>query len=169
MTLALPLAGAGTCTAVSAVTTAPLTVVTVHLVVVVLPLATIDGLTGRLPRSQVRATYPSTLAVAVACAIWTSPGTLVNAGLGAASLWALFLLLACFGQLGAGDVRLAPVLGAHLGCAGMLSVVVGTAAAFVLGALVTAALAATRRLGPDRRVPFGPALLGGALAALLTV
>lgn len=148
---------------------APLTVVTLHLVIVVLPPAAFDGLTGRLPRAQVLATYPSTMAVTVTAAIWTNPGTLVNAALGATVFGALFLLLACLGQLGAGDVRLAPVLGAHLGCAGMLTVLGGASAAFILGALTTAVLAAARRLGPDRRVPFGPALLGGAVAALMIV
>jgi len=139
-----------------------------HLLLIALPLAAYDACTGLLPRQQVLATYPSS-AVVVAVASWWSGGTttLLHAAIGAAALWLLLLTLAYTGGIGAGDVRLAPVLGAHLGVAGLPVVLIGTIASFVIGALAAITLSALRRLGPERRIPFGPALLGGAIIALL--
>jgi leader peptidase (prepilin peptidase)/N-methyltransferase len=167
-TLAMPVAGAlaGVAVSLSAADLAVM-IVALHLVVVALPLAVIDALTGKLPRRQVLATYPTTALVLVVASSWTGPTTLLRAAAGAVMLWAVFLALAYLGQLGAGDVRLAPVLGAHLGHAGILTVIIGVGAAFALGAVTTAVLAAAGRLGPDRRVPFAPALVGGSVAALL--
>ncbi|MGH3614214.1 MAG: hypothetical protein ACRDRK_16800 [Pseudonocardia sp.] len=82
-------------------------------------------------------------------------------------LWALFLALACLGEMGAGDVRLAPVLGAHLGHAGLTTVAIGTAAAFARGAVIAIGLTAAGNIRQDRRIPFGPGLLSGAVLALL--
>ncbi len=142
--------------------------VVAHLLLIALPLAAYDACTGTLPQRHVVATYPSSAAV-VALASWWSGGTatLLNALMGAAMLWVFLLVLAYAGGVGAGDVRLAPVLGAHLGLAGLPVVLVGTIASFVIGALAAVTLSALGRLGPDRRIPFGPALLGGAIAALL--
>lgn len=139
-----------------------------HLLLIALPLAAYDACSGTLPRRNVLATYPSTLVV-VALASWWSDGisTVLSAAIGAAMLWLFLLVLAYAGGVGAGDVRLAPVLGAHLGLAGIPVVLTGTVASFVIGALAAATLSALGRLGPERRIPFGPALLGGAIAALL--
>lgn len=139
-----------------------------HLLLTALPLAAYDACTGTLPRRHVLATYPSS-AVVVALASWWSGGTttFLSATIGAASLWLFLLVLAYAGGVGAGDVRLGPVLGAHLGLAGLPVVLNGTIASFVIGALAAGTLSARERLGPERRIPFGPALLGGAITALL--
>lgn len=139
-----------------------------HLLLIALPLAALDAWTGRLPRRHVLATYPSS-AMVVAVASWWSGGvtTLLHAVVGAAALWLLLLVSAYAGGIGAGDVRLAPVLGAHLGVAGLPVVLTGTIASFIIGALAATTLAALGRLGPERRIPFGPALLGGAIAAMV--
>ena len=137
-----------------------------HLLAVGLPLAVTDGLTGRLPRRAVLATYPTTIAALALTATWTGPDTLVGASIGAMALWILFLGMAQLGLMGNGDVRLAPVIGAHLGQAGLIAFIDGVALSFVLGGCATLALAALHRLGPDRRVPFGPALIGGGILVL---
>ena len=139
-----------------------------HLLLIALPLAAYDARTATLPRQHVLATYPSS-AVVVALASWWSGGTatLLHAAIGAATLWLLLLALAFAGGIGAGDVRLAPVLGSHLGLAGLPAVLTGTIASFVIGALAAITLSALGRLGPDRRIPFGPPLLAGTIAALI--
>lgn len=143
-------------------------VLALHLVAMLLPAVTMDALTGRLPRRQVLVSYPTTVAaVAAVAVIWPGTGSLLGAAFGATAVWTFFVMLALFGQLGAGDVRLAPVLGAHLGYWGLGVVVAGIAGAFLLGALAAITLAASHKLRADRRIPFGPALLTASVAALL--
>lgn len=86
-------------------------------------------------------------------------GVLVGAG------YLLVALLPGDG-LGLGDVKLGAVLAMLLGLAGgWPAVLAGLVAAHVIGAGVAVVLLATRR----RRVfPFGPALLLGAVAGLIT-
>jgi len=143
------------------------TIILLHLLLAALPLAAIDARTRTLPSRHVLATYPTTALVTSGTALSDGPPRLVGVALGAALLWAFLLTLAHTGGLGAGDVRLAPVLGAHLGHAGLATVAVGTIAAFALGAAAVAVLAVTRGHDPDRRLPFAPALLTGAVLALL--
>lgn len=69
--------------------------------------------------------------------------------------------------LGFGDVKLAPTLGLVLGWYGWGTVVTGTFAGFLLGALYGIGLIATRRGNRKTAFPFGPFMLLGALAALL--
>lgn len=69
--------------------------------------------------------------------------------------------------LGFGDVKLAPTLGLVLGWYGWGTVVTGTFAGFLLGALYGIGLIATRRGTRKTAFPFGPFMLLGALAALL--
>nr|BFE65799.1 A24 family peptidase [Dactylosporangium thailandense] len=85
-----------------------------------------------------------------------------------AALWAFYFLLALVypGGMGFGDVKLAGVLGLYLGSLGWSSVAVGTLAAFVLGGAAGLALMAFGRAGRKTALPFGPAMLAGALLAL---
>ncbi|WP_232661909.1 prepilin peptidase [Pseudonocardia sp. TRM90224] len=148
-------------------------IVVVHLTLAGFPLAAIDATTGTLPRRQVYATYPTTVMTMLLAAAVQGPHLLIGVAAGASILWVFYLILAWLGGVGAGDVRLAPVLGAHLGYSGLVTVLVGTAAAFVIGALVVIALAPRRpttafgQNSASRRIPFGPALIGGAVVALL--
>jgi leader peptidase (prepilin peptidase)/N-methyltransferase len=64
--------------------------------------------------------------------------------------------------MGFGDVKLAAVIGVFLGWQG---VVMGLAAAIILGAVIGLAL---RVLGGAREIPFGPYLAAGALIAMFT-
>ncbi|GAA2733796.1 A24 family peptidase [Streptomyces nogalater] len=70
--------------------------------------------------------------------------------------------------MGFGDVKLAAGSGAVLGWYGWPTVLLGTFAAFLLGALYGGALVLARRADRKTGVPFGPFLLAGTLAGLLT-
>jgi leader peptidase (prepilin peptidase)/N-methyltransferase len=67
-----------------------------------------------------------------------------------------------------GDVKLAGLLGLHLGWLGWGAVVVGAFAAFVVQAVVALVLLAARRIGLRGELPFGPAMLAGAALAIAT-
>jgi leader peptidase (prepilin peptidase)/N-methyltransferase len=89
---------------------------------------------------------------------------LLRAVLGAAALFAAYLVLALAspGGLGMGDVKLAALLGLYLGWLGWAAVVLGALAGFVVQAVVALALLAARRIGLRGELPFGPAMLAGA-------
>ncbi|MET9392597.1 A24 family peptidase [Streptomyces sp. NPDC006624] len=69
--------------------------------------------------------------------------------------------------MGFGDVKLALGAGAALGWYGWPTVMLGTFAGFLLGALYGAALVLTRRADRKTAIPFGPFLITGALLGLL--
>lgn len=86
--------------------------------------------------------------------------------LAAAAGAALFLFLLALiwrGGMGAGDVKMALLLGAVLG--GL--VVVALFLAFILGALIGIVLIATKRKTRKDAIPFGPYLALGSVLALL--
>jgi prepilin signal peptidase PulO-like enzyme (type II secretory pathway) len=98
------------------------------------------------------------------------PMRLVHALIGLAALWALYALQHFFapGAIGWGDVKLAGVLGLYLGWLGVSAWWLGTLAGFVLGALWAVFLLLTRRGTRKSEIPFGPFMLAGALAGVLT-
>ncbi|MGV4983103.1 prepilin peptidase [Streptomyces sp. NRAIS4] len=69
--------------------------------------------------------------------------------------------------MGFGDVKLAVGMGAVLGWYGWSTVLLGTFAGFLLGALYGGALVVVRRAGRKTAISFGPFLLAGAFAGLL--
>ncbi|MFJ5998022.1 prepilin peptidase [Streptomyces sp. NPDC092370] len=69
--------------------------------------------------------------------------------------------------MGFGDVKLALGTGAALGWYGWPTVMLGTFAGFLLGALYGAALVITRRATRKTAIPFGPFLITGAFLGLL--
>ncbi|MGW4879915.1 prepilin peptidase [Streptomyces sp. NPDC004262] len=71
------------------------------------------------------------------------------------------------GGMGFGDVKLALGTGAVLGWYGWPTVLLGTFAGFLLGALYGGALVVVRRAGRKTAIAFGPFLIAGAFAALL--
>ncbi len=89
---------------------------------------------------------------------------LLRAVLGAAALFAVYLVLALLssGGLGMGDVKLAALLGLYLGWLGWAALVLGALAGFVVQAVVAVGLLAARRIGLRGELPFGPAMLAGA-------
>ncbi|MGW2519446.1 prepilin peptidase [Streptomyces sp. NPDC001617] len=82
-----------------------------------------------------------------------------------AGFFGLFLLNP--GGMGFGDVKLAVGLGAVLGWYGWGTVMVGTFAAFLLGALYGGLLVLLRQAGRKTAIAFGPFLIGGAFLGLL--
>lgn len=69
--------------------------------------------------------------------------------------------------MGFGDVKLALGMGAVLGWYGWPTVLLGTFAGFLFGALYGGGLVVARRAGRKTAIPFGPFLIVGALAGLL--
>ena len=97
---------------------------------------------------------------------WPDLGRAVLAG--AASFGALLVLaLIAPSGMGMGDVKLAGLLGLYLGWLGWPVVLSGLFLGFLLQAGAGLALIAVRRAGRRTELPFGPALITGALAAAL--
>ncbi|MBN0046634.1 prepilin peptidase [Streptomyces actuosus] len=88
---------------------------------------------------------------------------------GALALGAGYLLLFRInpGGMGFGDVKLALGAGAVLGWYGWGTVLLGTFAAFLLGALFGGVLVLAGRAGRRTAIPFGPFMAAGALAGVL--
>ncbi|MDO9377441.1 MAG: prepilin peptidase [Nocardioidaceae bacterium] len=131
-------------------------------------LAAIDLDVMRLPNVIVYPTLALVLAGFVAATAFTGEvEALLRAVVAGTVLGALFLALAVAkpGGMGLGDVKLAVVIGAVLGYVSYPVVVVGLFAAFLLGTLAGAVLIVARRAGRRSLLPFGPALVVGALVA----
>jgi leader peptidase (prepilin peptidase)/N-methyltransferase len=132
-------------------------------------LAVIDLQHRLLPN---RIVLPSIAAAAVLLLIAALPGqewpTFLQACAGGAVLFAVFLVMALISPrgIGWGDVKLAALIGLALGWLGWGAVVVGAAAGFVVQAVVALFLLAGRRVGLRGELPFGPAMLVGALLAI---
>ncbi|MFF7977674.1 prepilin peptidase [Streptomyces sp. NPDC007901] len=82
-----------------------------------------------------------------------------------AAYFVLFLINP--GGMGFGDVKLALGTGAALGWYGWPTVLLGTFAGFLFGALYGGALVVVRRAGRKTAIAFGPFLIAGAFAGLL--
>ncbi len=106
--------------------------------------------------------------LALAAAVSGDWPALFRALLGAAAMFAGFLLLAVVSPsgLGMGDVKLAAVLGLHLGWLGWGVVLAGALAGFAVQAMAALVLLAARRVRRDGDLPFGPAMLVGAALAM---
>lgn len=111
-----------------------------------------------------RVVYPAA-ALAIVCAwLWGDPG-LMSALLGGAIAFAAFAILqAGTGGIGGGDVK----------CAGLVGLVVGTAAlplaltaTAVAGGAAALVLLVSGRATRGTAMPYGPFLAGGGLVALL--
>lgn len=124
---------------------------------ILVTLAVVDFRVRRIPNVVLIAL----LAWGLAEALWVGQPGLVAAGLGLALGGGLFLLLALLrrGGMGAGDVKLAAVLGAILGFPAILPALLGGTLA---GGLAAAFLLATRRAGRKDPMAYGPYLALGA-------
>jgi leader peptidase (prepilin peptidase)/N-methyltransferase len=125
-------------------------------------LAMIDIRCLRLPDPLV-ATLAAVLIVPL-----TISGAPPRAFLAAALAGLAYLLLALLpgGGLGLGDVKLATVLTFLLGYLGWPAVLIGVLAPHLINGSAALFLLAGRRLQRRTALPFGPALLVGALAAV---
>jgi leader peptidase (prepilin peptidase)/N-methyltransferase len=133
-------------------------------------LAVIDLACLRLPDMLVIPAFWAVAGALTALALATGRWSdLARAGLGAATLGGLFLVLALLpgGELGYGDVKLAALLGLALGWLGWPAVLLGALLPWLLNGVVVVGLLLTRRVTRRSSVPFGPAMLAGALCAVL--
>jgi leader peptidase (prepilin peptidase)/N-methyltransferase len=134
-------------------------------------LTIVDLRTHRLPNALVLPALAVTLALfAASCAAGAPWSAFVRAVTAGAVLFAFFLLLRIVGRgaMGGGDVKLAALVGVLLGWVGWSAVVVGLAAAFLLGGLVGTVLLLTRRASRSTRIPFGPFLVAGTWIGVLS-
>lgn len=120
----------------------------------------------RIPNRVLTVAAPAVAVTGWAGAVVRGESSRIWASLAAAAALAvLYYLLAYFGDLGLGDVRLAGVAGLLLGLYGWGTVVRGTIAAIALGGLAAVLLlAAGRRRTSD--LAFGPAIALGAIIAV---
>ncbi len=140
-----------------------------YLAAITVALAAIDLDVYRLPNAIVLPSY--VVAVALLAPVCVVDGTVWPAARALTSmavLWLFFFAIRWVYPrgMGFGDVKLAGLIGLYLGWLGWGSVAVGTFAAFLLGSLVGVALMAVRRTRRAAAIPFGPAMLAGAMLAL---
>lgn len=161
---ALPVLTGALVAALLAITVGPSPELPVYLLAAVpaLLLAMIDLRCLRLPDPLVGA-----LAVTAGAPLAVLRPERVGLALGAAvAVLTAYTILALLGGLGLGDVKLAAVLALILGFAGLPALGVGLVAPHVINGPFAVYLLATRRGGRRRPIPFGPALLAGALAGI---
>lgn len=136
-------------------------------------LAVIDSDVHRLPDAITLPAYPVVAVLLVPASLLGAASTgwsgLLRAAGGAAVAATVYLLLclAPGAQLGFGDVKLAGLLGLALGWLSWATLAVGMVLGFAFGAAYGLTLLVVRRAGLRSRIPFGPAMLAGALTAVL--
>jgi leader peptidase (prepilin peptidase)/N-methyltransferase len=159
------LTGAATAT-VLAVRLGPSPRLPVHLLAAVpaLLLALIDLRCLRLPDRLV-AILALTAGLPLAALAPSKVGTALLAFVGVLAAYGIIASLPG-GGLGLGDVKLAAVLGLILGFAGWPAVIVGVLTPHLINGPIALFLLVTGRASRRRPLPFGPALLAGALVAL---
>jgi leader peptidase (prepilin peptidase)/N-methyltransferase len=138
-----------------------------YLAAVAIALAAIDLDVLRLPDAIVKPSYAVALALLVFAAQLGDNWPAVVRGLTAAAvMWLFFQVVAFFGPMGGGDIKLAPLLGFYLGWLGWSAVAIGAFAGFLLGGVVGVTLMAARLANGKSRIPFGPYMLAGAFVAV---
>lgn len=105
----------------------------------------------------------------VAALVRDEPDRLWRAAAGAALGFGILFVIHLISPkgMGFGDVRLAGLIGLHLGWLGLGYVLVGLFFAFLLASVVGIALMVLGRRGRKDRIPFGPFLAAGAMVAVL--
>ena len=133
-------------------------------------LSVVDLREKRIPNAIPLAAAPVVLVFSVAdAAVGGTWDRLRWAALGAAGLFAIYLGLALLAPsgIGMGDVKLAALIGFVLGGAGWGAWLLGFSAGILIGGLAAAVTLLARRRGPTGTLPYGPAMVLGALLALL--
>jgi leader peptidase (prepilin peptidase) / N-methyltransferase len=136
-----------------------------YLAAISIALAAIDLDVHRLPNGIVLPGYAvGMVLLGGAAALEGDWWAIARMAIGGAALFLLYLVLAVVkpGGMGMGDVKLAGVLGVFLAALGWGPIVVGAAAAFLLGGIAGIVLLATRRVQRGGGIPFGPWMLLGA-------
>ncbi|MEV6492470.1 prepilin peptidase, partial [Actinoplanes sp. NPDC051633] len=138
-----------------------------YLAAIAIALAAIDLDVFRLPDAIVKPSYAVALALLISAAYLGDNWWAVARGLiAAATMWLFFRVVAIFGPMGGGDIKLAPLLGFYLGWLGWGAVAIGAFAGFLLGGLAGVLLMAVRLARFKSKIPFGPYMLAGAFVAV---
>lgn len=143
----------------------------VYVCAVAITLGYVDVRTHRLPNAVVLPSYAVVAALVLGISVLTAAwGGLLFAAIGGALLWGSFFVVMIIypAGMGFGDVKLAGLLGIVLGWLGLEYLVVGVFAAFLLGGLSGLVLMLARRANRRTSIPFGPFLLLGFWAAVLS-
>jgi leader peptidase (prepilin peptidase)/N-methyltransferase len=133
-------------------------------------LGSVDLGCRRLPDLLVGSAFAGCVVpLALATTVDGTPDRLLRAAFGATAMGVSYLVLALLPRsgLGFGDVKLAGVLGLALGWLGWPAVLLGLALPHLLGGPVAVVLLLTGRAERETALPFGPALLAGALLAVV--
>ncbi|RMB82277.1 A24 family peptidase [Streptomyces shenzhenensis] len=133
-------------------------------------LAVVDFRVQRLPDPLTLPLAAAALGLlALAALLPEHAGHWLTALYGALALGAGYFVLFLInpGGMGFGDVKLALGAGAALGWYGWPTLMLGTFAGFLFGAVYAGALVVARRAGRKTAIPFGPFLIAGAYAGVL--
>lgn len=136
-----------------------------YLASISIALTLLDLDTRRLPRVIVAPSYlVALLLFTLACLLGVDWGNLLRALTGMVLLYTGYLLLRLIRPeaMGGGDVRLAGLLGLHLGWLGWAPLAVGAFAAFLLGGVFGSVLIALHRAERSTAMPFGGWMIAGA-------
>lgn len=123
----------------------------------------------RLPREITYTAFVlGSIALIVAALVNDEPERIWKAFAGAGLALAIMglIYLGSRGQMGDGDVRLAPLLGLYLGYLHLGTVPVGLFFGFLIGAVVGVAAMAIGSAGRKTALPFGPFLAVGTVLAI---
>lgn len=123
----------------------------------------------RLPREITYTAFVlGSIALIVAALVNDEPERIWKAFVGAGLALAIMglIYLGSRGQMGDGDVRLAPLLGLYLGYLHLGTVPVGLFFGFLIGAVVGVAAMAIGSAGRKTALPFGPFLAAGTVLAI---
>jgi leader peptidase (prepilin peptidase)/N-methyltransferase len=123
----------------------------------------------RLPREITYTAFVLSLVIMVIASLVDDEiDNLWNAVIGAAIALTIMgaIYLASRGGMGDGDVRLAPLLGLHLGYIKLGIVPIGLFLGFLIGAMVGVAMMAASTAGRKTALPFGPFLAAGTVLAV---
>lgn len=133
------------------------------------PLVVIDHQHHRLPNRLVFVVLVGGAALLSLAAARTDDWhRLIRAAEGGLAVYLVLLLLVVISprSFGYGDVKLGGILGGYLGWFGWGYVYYGIFGGFLLGALLSIGLLASRRATMKTAIPFGPMLILGALIVL---
>ena len=131
------------------------------------PLAVIDATARRLPDWLTIPAWAGTLAL-LAPAGWPAFERALLGGPALAGFYLALVLISPSG-MGLGDVKAAGSLGSLLAWAGWRTLFFGGFAGFALAAVYGAVLLACGRISRKQQIPFGPFMIAGAFAVLLTL
>lgn len=140
-----------------------------YLAAIGIALALIDIDVKRLPDAITLPSYPLAFVLLAGASVLGAGGVpLLRAAIGALIMFAVYFALwfAVPGGMGFGDVKLAGVLGLHLAWLGWDILAVGLLAGWLFGGAFGVVMIASRRGGRKTKVPFGPFMIAGALAAV---